>query len=123
VLLGNWPQVGARVILIIMIPVSADAAAASAVANQVAQCVSDLAITVDSGVLIDQRCSHAAVSHAMHQLTRGSTGIRSQLITSVAQIVEVKTLGQCDFSYGLGPIRGATKVASSEHSSLLATED
>jgi hypothetical protein len=52
--------------------------------------IGDRSISVGRRVLVDERCAHGAVAHPVHQLSRGRTGVGSELIAGVPQIMEME---------------------------------
>jgi hypothetical protein len=55
-----------------------------------AQGSGDRSISVGRGVLIDEGRPHGTMAHPVHQLSRGRTGVCSELIAGVPQIMKVK---------------------------------
>jgi P-type Cu+ transporter len=54
------------------------------------EAIRDRSVSLVAGVLVDQRRAHRGVPHAAHQLSCAGPGHRGELVTGVAQVVEVE---------------------------------
>ena len=74
-------------------------------------------------VLVDERGPHRGVTHPVHELTGRGSRLRHQVVTRVAQVVEVEALREPGRREGLGPADVGPPIAPARSGTPFPRED